>query len=210
MCNHTDSLPIEDQEPGSPSERPLRAPTEAAAPFSDATRAWLGEAYDEHRDLVAGMLKRGDIRPESAREMLHDVFLTAGERARDHEVPANTEAMLVTVTGFAICNHGRRRRRRPPMDDEAELDDMPGSRPDGDRRVHIGECERIVAQILAVMPPAAGELIRRIDLEELSHAEAAALLGRRVDLVKRQHARAVEKFEELAVQYFCAPPGFEE
>ena len=154
------------------------------------------------------MLKRGDIRPESAREMLHDVFLTAGERARDHEVPANTEAMLVTVTGFAICNHGRRRRRRPPMDDEAQPDDMPGSRPDGDRRVHMSECERIVGQILAVMPPAAGELIRLIDLEERSHADAAALVGRRVELVKRQHARAVEKFEELALQRSCSPPGF--
>ena len=48
MSNPTNSLSIEDQEPGSPTERPLAAPAEAGAPFSDATRAWLGEAYDDH------------------------------------------------------------------------------------------------------------------------------------------------------------------
>ena len=102
------------------------------------------------------MLKRSDIRPESAREMLNDVFLTLGQRARDEAIPTNTEAMLVTVTGFAICNHGRRGKRRPPPDNRAQPDDMPASRPDGERRVHMSECERIVAQILAVMSPAAG------------------------------------------------------
>ena len=115
--------------------------------------------------------------------------------------------MLVTVTGFANCNHGRRRKHRPPMDDEAQADELPGSRPDGERRVHMVECERIVAQILATMTPAAGELIRLVDLEERSLAEAAEIVGRRVELVKRQHARAVERFEALALQYFCRAAG---
>jgi hypothetical protein len=73
----------------------------------------------------------------------------------------------------------------------------------------MGECERIVGQILAVMSPAAGELIRLMDLEERSLPEAAAIVGRGVALVQKQHERAVERFEALALQYFCAPPGVE-
>ena len=208
---------IEEKEGGSPagaaqellgqilSDRP-----DAGAPFDEATQAWLGEAYERSGGLVAGMLDRPDISPESAREMLNDAFVTLGEYVRDRAVPKNEAAMLVTITGYAICNHGRRRKRRPGFDDDACLDDAPTSLPDGERRVHIGECARIVAAILATMTPEAGELIRLIDLQELSHAEAAAKVGRGVELVTKQHERAFRKFEDLVRDYFCKRPWLDE
>jgi RNA polymerase sigma factor (sigma-70 family) len=212
--DHRDDT-IEEKEGGSPAARELlgemlSAEPDAEAPFSEATKAWLGDVYEHQSRVVADLLDRRDISPETARDMLHDQFVTLGEYVRDHAVPKNEAAMLVTMTKHAIFNHGRRRKHRPAFDDDACTDDAPTSQPDGERRVHIGECEQIVAAILATMTPEAGELIRLIDLQDLSHAEAAAKVERRVELVKKQHERAFRKFEQLVHDYFHKKPCFDE
>jgi DNA-directed RNA polymerase specialized sigma24 family protein len=173
----------------------------AGAPFSERTRRWLGDAYTKHCDFVARLMRRDDIEPGAAPELAHDVFLTLGKRVRDHEIQRNAPAMLVTIAGFAIRNYKQRRGHRPPVDDDADVDDAPASGPDGVRWVHVRECERIVAAVLALITPAARELIQLIDLDGRSHAQAAAIVGRRVEAVTKQHERAIHRFEELALRY---------
>jgi DNA-directed RNA polymerase specialized sigma24 family protein len=154
--------------PANPDERYVAA-ADGVAPLSEGTRAWLGAAYAKHKEMVAGMLRRPDVSPESARELLQDAYLTLGERAAGGLIPENTAAMLVTIIGLAVCNRGRRRKRRPSFDDGACTDDLPGDLPDGERRLCALECERIVHAVLARMAPPDAELIRLVDLEELSH-----------------------------------------
>jgi DNA-directed RNA polymerase specialized sigma24 family protein len=48
------------------------------------------------------------------------------------------------------------------------------------------------------MPPDAAQLIRWIDLGDLTPAEVAAILGREVGTVRVQHHRARKQFRDLA------------
>jgi RNA polymerase sigma factor (sigma-70 family) len=199
-----DPITIDDHEPGSPASCPGDPPGHApagahdVAPLSEGTRAWVAEAYDRSHDLVAGMVERRSVAPESARDIEQDAYLTLIERAARGLVPDNTEAMLVTIVGHLFCNQGRRRIRRRAFDDDACLDDLPANAPDVEQQVLAFQYQRIVEAALARMTPAARELIRLIDLGGHSVAEAAAIVGRDEKAVGLQHWRALRRFEELA------------
>jgi RNA polymerase sigma factor (sigma-70 family) len=161
--------------------------------------------YDEHEPFVYGLLcalRTRDIAPESANDMVLEVFETL-----DHEIhggpPEDARALLARIAKNAILNRRRvGRRREARLDREASGDEVPASQPGAEERVHLADCERIVEEILARMPEAAAELIRLIDIQLMSHEEVAAIVNRKVDTVTKQHSRAKALFAKLLMELY--------
>lgn len=75
--------------------------------------------------------------------------------------------MLTTIIGHLICNHLRRRARRPRFAAEVDVDAVPVSQLDVEQRLRRAQRKELVERLLAKLPPDAARLIRWIDLGEL-------------------------------------------
>ncbi len=187
-----------------------RPPPAVALPTAEERRAWFNAAYEESEGFVRGMLDRPDIEPDSAADAHQNVFATLDAVARGTGFPGNLDAMLVTITGNEMRNHGRRRRRRPELDDDVSVEDVPGHETDAEQWVYAAERRRILERILARMTEKDAELIRLIDLAEMSCKEAAEALGRKAETPTRQHARASVRFKAIGRELFGRGPGRDE
>jgi RNA polymerase sigma factor (sigma-70 family) len=180
----------------------LTASSVAEVKRPDRRSQWLEDIYRRYRRLVWKKLLRRDVAPESVEGMHQEVFLTLEKLIQKNGLPESVPVMLLTIAGNVICNYLRRRERRPCFDAEIDLDDVPGSQPDGEQRLRGAERERLVEVILTRLLMRAAMLIRWIDLGEMTHEEVAAILRRPAETVKTQHRRARERFGVLAKRLY--------
>jgi len=140
--------------------------------------------FEEHRSAVFGFAVRR-VGRDLADEVLAETFLVAWRRLTD--VPADAELRWLLATArLVLANASRSSRRRDRL-----LDRMEGVTHEPDHAQQVAQ-SLDVQQILARLRAPDQEVLRLIEWDDLSHADAAALLGcsRAVLAVRLRRARA--------------------
>jgi RNA polymerase sigma factor (sigma-70 family) len=172
----------------------------AALPMDPRTRSMVDVLYRQHAGFVQKKLARRDIGPASARDLHQQVFVTLGQQIQKQGLLNKPEAMLTTIAEHKILNYLRQKKRRPTFAAETEAEALSESvsKADVEQLARTRECGRIVDELLRKLDAEEGALIARIDLEGMTHAEAAGLFNRRLSTLRTQHRRAHEKLKALS------------
>jgi RNA polymerase sigma-70 factor (ECF subfamily) len=208
--NHANDMEgvIRDEEAEDPSDRVDWAPGRGAwAAFKRmfAPAATSGaqppcrsteDIYRGYGEFVWRKLQKRGVEPGAIEDVYGQVFLTMEEQAGGGELPHNVEAMLTTISSNATMNHRRARKRQRRFVAEAEAEEVPASAPDAEQRLIAAERARIVRDVLAAMPEAQSALIRRLDLDGLTHEALAEDLELPVGTVKTRHRAARARFRD--------------
>jgi RNA polymerase sigma factor (sigma-70 family) len=141
--------------------------------------------YTAHYQAVAGYVGRR-VAPDEADDVIAQVFLAAWRRLEQVPAPPQDRLWLFGVARKAIADHHRSRQRRRRLGarlagDAATVPVLPA---DPDPR-----CEDVLAAMTALRP-AEQEALRLVLWDELTHAEAAELLGCSVNAFELRYRRA--------------------
>jgi RNA polymerase sigma-70 factor (ECF subfamily) len=150
--------------------------------MSDADR--FRRLFEEHRTAVFRFAARR-VGVDLADEVLAETFLVAWRRLAD--VPPEAERRwLLTTARLVLGNISRTARRRDRLLDRIE---PAAAQPDHAYRI---DQSLDVHRALAELRPADQDVLRLIEWDDLSHADAAALLGcsRAALAVRLRRARA--------------------
>lgn len=179
-------------------------------PTLGAQRAAIEAALVEgHRRIfgyLVGRLKNAD----EATDVLQEFSLRAIKRAGDLRDVQSVRGWLRRLLETAILDHYRLSNRRrqqelPPVPSDEET--HPDASPDVDGDITVCLCLR---DVIALLPSAAADVVRRIDLEEQSRKDVARALDiSEGNLAVRLH-RARAKLRDLLVNMCltCPEHGF--
>jgi RNA polymerase sigma-70 factor (ECF subfamily) len=129
---------------------------------------WFTALYSAHYPQVVRYVLRRLVDPDAAAELAQEVFVIAWRRRA--EVPDRQLPWLYGVARRVLANHWRARQAAPVRVDEEQLSIAIDEHSVADRLTDI-------RRALATLSEADQELLRLIGWEELSLAEAAAVLG---------------------------------
>jgi RNA polymerase sigma-70 factor (ECF subfamily) len=150
----------------------------------------FGELVRRHRDRLWGVALRTTGDPEDAADALQDAFISAYRNAASFRGEAAVTTWLHRVVVNACLDRMRRRRARPtvPLPEE---DAESGGRGTADPRDDLDRLElrMEIDRALRALPDDQRAAIVLIDVEGLSVAEAAALLGVPEGTVKSRCSR---------------------
>jgi RNA polymerase sigma-70 factor, ECF subfamily len=179
-----------------PPEPPAAASPAAAEAQSPVESVDFAAIYNEHYPFVLGLMaRRKDIVPASAEELAQSTFTRLSQQIEEEGPPRNVKAMLVTILGHKICNHGR--HVRPDVDPGAEVDaqERPEGEPDPEECADFAERRRILDEQLEGMKGQEADVLRCTELFGLSCAETAKLLEIPLGTVASVHQRAMAKLQ---------------
>lgn len=129
---------------------------------------WFTALYSTHYPQVVRYVLRRLADADAAAELAQEVFVIAWRRRV--EVPDRQLPWLYGVTRRLLANHWRARQATPVRVDDQQLSIAADEHSATDRLTDI-------RRALATLSEADQELLRLIGWEELSLAEAAAVLG---------------------------------
>ncbi len=167
-------------------------------------RAALGELLEHHQNRVFGFGVKMCGNPEDAKDVAQETLLTMVRTVRDFRGDASLSTWLYTVARSFCIKKRRRTKGAPafhePLDHAARQSaDEPAATPE---QMLLGrEARDTVAAALDQLEPEAREVVILRDIEGLSAAEVAGVMGLSVAAVKsRLHrARATLREHLLAV-----------
>lgn len=179
-------------------------------PVVGAQRAAIEAALVEGHRRIFGYLVSRLKNADEARDVLQEFSLRAIGRAGDLRDVQSVRGWLRRLLETAILDHHRlsnRRRRQelPPV--PADEETHPDAGPDVEADIAVCACLRDVIDLL---PSAAADLVRRIDLEEQSRTEVAKALGISEGTLAVRLHRARAKLRDLLVDMCltCPEHGF--
>lgn len=179
-------------------------------PGASAQRAAVEAALIEGHHRIFGFLVSRLRNADEARDVMQEFSLRAIRRAEDLRDVQSVRGWLSRLLSTAITDHHRRSSRRrsqelPPVQSDAET--YPAAGPDVEADVAVCACLR---DVIALLPPAAADLVRRIDLDEQSRPEVAKALDiSEATLAVRLHrARARLREMLVAMCLTCPEHGF--
>jgi RNA polymerase sigma-70 factor (ECF subfamily) len=151
-------------------------------------------AWAEHERSLRAWLLRQLHEQVHADDLLQDVFLKAMRRGKNFCSLENARAWLFEVTRNTLADHLRRRR------DSIELpQDLPAEV--GEPAAPVETLAGCLPRILSELSPEDREAITRCDLEGMSQADYAALVGVSLPGAKSRVQRARLRLRE---QLTCA------
>jgi RNA polymerase sigma-70 factor (ECF subfamily) len=162
---------------GPPSEPPVASAAPAATPDQQRWR----QLFAPHLD-AAWRLARWLVRhPAEAEEVVQDACLRAWRASLTQAAPDNPRAYLLTITRNAAWTRLGRARTQPGVVDFAaaarELDRLPAREPAADDAMAATQESDALRRALAALPTPFREAVVLRDIEGLSYAEIAAVLG---------------------------------
>ncbi|MBA3911548.1 MAG: RNA polymerase subunit sigma-70 [Rhodobacter sp.] len=178
----------------------------ATSPQRAAVEATLVESHRHILGYLVSRLRNAD----EAGDVMQEFALRAIKRADDLRDVQSVRGWLSRLLSTAIADHHRRSSRRrsqelPAVQMDEEPD--PAARPDVEADIAICACLR---DLIGLLPSAAADLVRRIDLDEQSRPNVAHALNiSEATLAVRLH-RARAKLRELLVAMCltCPEHGF--
>ena len=181
--------------------------------------AQLGQVLEEHRGRLLAMLRRridpklaGRIDPE---DVLSEAFLVAGRRWKDFPAGGKPYSWLYRITLDCLIEAWRRHSRacRDPRDEMPWPDRS--SLQVGLGLVHTGtspseaaareEMREAMRHVLALLKAGDREILRMRHEDELSHAEAAEILGITENAAAVRYVRALKRLGDLWKRVFSGP-----
>jgi RNA polymerase sigma factor (sigma-70 family) len=156
-------------------------------PASAGTSAMFEDLYRGRYQEIAAYVRRR-VPDDSADDVIANVFTVAWRRFGDVPGPPQDRPWIFAVARNTISDHKRAQRRWFRLGARLKADAAMGGLPVGTSRAG-DEIERVM-NAMAALRPAEREALQLVHWEELSHAEAAAVLGCTVNAFELRYRRA--------------------
>lgn len=182
------------------SERPPpdRGRRPSAALWPEVPCSSFADVLTHYRRHVWDRILAERLEENDAKDVFQDVFTAAHRWFRENPMPRSVTALLLTIVHHKLVDHARdRERRESRLDAEVEPDTMPSSKPDPEQLAERAEWWEEVEAILARLPDHQAAAFRLIEIEGVSHGEAAARVGASVETLTVRLHRARARFWAL-------------
>ena len=157
----------------------------------------FAQIYSDYFDMVWRALCRMGVAESQLEDALQEVFMTAHDRLDTFRGHSNLGTWLYGIARRVARNH--RPKARTEFVDPLRLDEMVGPL-DADHSASIEqrEASRILQGLLAQLPTERSEILVLVELEQMTVAEAAEVLGENPNTLQ---SRLRLGREELAQAY---------
>ena len=154
-------------------------------------RAALGQLVARHEAMVFRYARSLARTPEAAEDGMQQAFLDVLRGAGSFEGTGTVRSWLLTLTRHAVYRGARKRAGEPARFVElAEVATVAGWGEDPEALVSRAHDQERLRGALSVLRPESHEILRLRDIEGLSGAEAAEVLGLSVAAMKSRLHRA--------------------
>jgi RNA polymerase sigma-70 factor, ECF subfamily len=162
--------------------------------------ALLREVFPEiiaaHHDLVWNLLRKRSLDSHEAEDLFQEVFLTLHKQILENGFPDNLAGLLHFITKGLVLNHVRGQKRSPlSIGLPSSSSEKPRSQLDVERALHFQE---VAQRIFQQLSPEHQEVLDKVVLKDLTHADAAAMLGLPVGTLKSRLIAAKRALLALA------------
>ena len=165
--------------------------------------AFIASVCAEHAKFILDvLLRRRDLQAASAEDVGQRVLLVLRKHLDEHvdrerPAPEAVQAFLRGVIRKEVGNHTRGRRRGLPQGADAE--GVVCAALDPERAVALAEHRAKVARYIGMLSKVEAEVVRAIDLEDMTVKAVAKKLGLPLGTVSTVHIRARQKLREIAL-----------
>ena len=150
--------------------------------------------YRKCSPLVSHRLWFWGVHPEDRPDLHQDTFETFYRRVEQKGAPRDEEKAIAAIAWRLIANHLRRRKRRPPLANGVELDNLAG-RVDPERAILFHMDATAAAGRLSEQDT---KILVLLDIEGLSYKAVAEQLGIPVGTVGSRASAARQRFSDDA------------
>lgn len=183
-------------------EKPAHNPLLAAAQAGD--RRALEKLLAEEQSRIYSFGMKMCRNPEDAQDVLQDTMLAVARSIGDFRGEASLPTWLFQIAR-SYCIKKRRLRKGAPKATEELDDSMSDDAPSPEQTARSKEMEKLLNHALATLPPSAREVLVLRDVEGLSAAEVAEVVGSSVDAVKSKLHRARAALQKALQKDVSAP-----
>lgn len=190
-------LPVPERrpEPEPPPPRVIIFPP--GQPVHDR-QAFLEALCREHGTFVDEVLaRRRDVAEESKKDVRQIALLVLCQHLRRHEQPPGSVRRFLRGVVKKVVRD-RKDKWRPDVDPGAEVEEALCAAPDPEDVAELAEEREKLGRYLGRLSPVEADVIRCIDLGDMTIDEAAEALERMPGTVSTQIVRARKKLVELA------------
>lgn len=201
----------------SPSCLQLSAPVKPGVTHGPEVRAGTGAAldadvhslYERHFSLVWRSLRRLGVAKSQVEDAVQDVFLVAHRKLHEYEGRSAPSTWLYGIALRVAKDYrraeARRERRTARLTREQESEPAASEGPAD--ALARKEANRLLHELLDLLPADERELLVLVDLEGLSVAEVAPLTGLQLRTCQRRLKTARTTFERALAKHSIAAPG---
>jgi RNA polymerase sigma factor (sigma-70 family) len=154
------------------------------------------EAYRRYGQRILKRIRRRDVGPESARDLLHDVYVVAIARSSTRQPLVSVLGTLLAIMRRVLRNYLRRRRNRARPGWESDAADTAEALSAADAR----DAHALVEAAFARLPAKDGALLRQIYFEGRTVPAISTSLGCPPDTVWSRYRRAKALLIDALVQ----------
>lgn len=159
--------------------------------------------YDDYADFVWRNARRLGVLPEAVDDVVQEVFLVAHRRLSEVVRPESLRAWVFSIVIRVVRDHRRALRRKDParrlggngVDPEHVADEHHHG---PFTSVERADAVRLLHQLLAELDDAKREVFVLAELEEMTEADIASVLGENVNTVHSRLRCARKAFESAA------------
>jgi RNA polymerase sigma-70 factor, ECF subfamily len=171
---------------------------QASAGTSERFEAFYRARYQE----IAAYVRRR-VADDAADDVIASVFTVAWRRFGDVPGPPQDRPWLFAVARNTISDHNRAQRRWFRLGARLTADAAIAARPLGPPEA--GYVHELVLLAMAALRPAEREALQLVHWEQLSHAEAAAVLGCTANAFELRYRRARQAVRRAVAGATAAP-----
>ena len=164
-----------------------------AAPSTETREARVRRLIQTHYDSLWRFVRRLGVEPTDLDDAMQQVFEIAARRLND--VSVESERSFLFATAFRIGSEQRRRHDARREIDDAELVDLESPAPEPDILADQARARAVLDRVLAAMPTELRAVFMLYEIEEMTMAEIAGLLGLPPGTVASRVRRATAEFE---------------
>jgi RNA polymerase sigma factor (sigma-70 family) len=186
-------------EPRREPEPPERSPRAIILPLDqpdEDREAFIRGLGKEHVAFIREILRhRADVLPESKKDLEQRVVTILWRCIEEKRVPRDVEGFIVEIVRREVANH--KRRKKPEIDEGADASAVASDAPTPESALELAERGRELEGYLAHLSKEQAEVVRCVELYELTLEQTAQAVGRPLGTVSSQLTRARKLLKEL-------------
>jgi RNA polymerase sigma-70 factor, ECF subfamily len=160
--------------------------------------------FEAHIDVLFGFLKRRNVPPDDARDIIQNAFITIWERRDDIDENKSLRSYLFRISYTRALNHFRDTAKfagNTGTELEPSLSDIGDAVPGPDRQADRVILRQAIDRILSGLPEKRRTVFELCFLQELTYREAAEVLGVSIKTVENHMALALKTVREGLEKY---------